>query len=681
MAQLSNTQSTRQFSITHLPRSSSPGWSQLKTAVLLTALACSGLISLPGSADGYTMEQVASGLDNPVYMTQAPGETNIIHYVEMQDAAGVTSRIRTLDLNSGTSSPFLDIGLTTAFSGGVRGLAFHPNYETNGKFYVSRTDEITSGTPTNLLDEYQVVGGTPQFVRNLLTDDSDHFVSHDINWIGFLPTATGGEKDHLYIAKGDGVGFPPGISAQDLDNLRGKILRIDVGDGLDDYPADPNKNFGIPPSNPFVDGDPTTLDEVFHSGLRNPWRASFDRDTGDMLIGDVQDLWFEEINFIRAGEMGQDFGWPKRQGTIENLWVGGPQGDSINPIYEYPHLDETNAVVGGYVYRGPISELEGQYFFADQQSGGMWSADFDRDADPTTFDGTNISNFTDRTSEFNTLAGANTIDNPVSFGEDNAGNLYIIDFGSNFGGGGIGEIYRLVDDSCLVGDANCDGYVDTAGDILTAFSNYTGPGSFGKTRAEGDVHGTPTGATSDLDPHDGDVDVTDILTMFGAFTGPAPDAAGLGDLWATLTPAAAGDPGIPDLIYDPATGEVILDPDGAAIIGYSLKSGGLFLPGGHTPILGGVSTSLATELAEAALSSPGSAMSIGFVFPTGLDLAGLVALLSENTVSTGLGAPLVPFDLVVLGPAVPEPASGLLAAIALAALGCVACHRRRRRAA
>jgi len=195
---------------------------------------------------------------------------------------------------------------------------------------------------------------------------------------------------------------------------------------------------------------------------------------------------------------------------------------------------------------------------------------------------------------------------------------------------------------------------------------FTGPGSFGRTRAQGDVHGDLEGATTNCDGHDGDVDVSDILTMFGQFTGPM-DSLG-------LVAAAAGDPTIPDLIYDPATGEVVLSVDSGSIIGYSLKSAGGFLAGGHTPILGGVSTSLSTELAEAALSS--SSGSIGFVFPLGLDLAGLSALLTDNTVSTGLGAPLVPFDLVVLGPAVPEPATVAMALMGLIGLGFVAYRRR-----
>ena len=254
---------------------------------------------------------------------------------------------------------------------------------------------------------------------------------------------------------------------------------------------------------------------------------------------------------------------------------------------------------------------------------------------------------------------------------------------ATFGVGGVTPVvYRpelIVDfepavSSCNIGDVNCDGFVEIGNDILVAFTNFTGPGSFGKDRSTGDVHG-PSVATTDPLGHDGDVDVSDILTIFGAFTGPPPDegAGGLGG------PAEAGDPSIPDLIYDAATGEVTLDADGSSIIGYSLQNAtNSFLPAGHTPILAGVTTALTSQLEEAALT-PGSG-SIGLVFPTGLDLAGLQALLTVNQVSRSLGAPLVPFDLVVVStsaPVVPEPATAVLSLFTFAALGLLRWRLRR----
>ncbi|REJ69816.1 MAG: hypothetical protein DWQ31_03280 [Planctomycetota bacterium] len=214
----------------------------------------------------------------------------------------------------------------------------------------------------------------------------------------------------------------------------------------------------------------------------------------------------------------------------------------------------------------------------------------------------------------------------------------------------------VADPTCIIGDVNCDGFVDISNDILPAFTNFTGPGSFGKDRSTGDVHG-PAAATTDPIGHDGDVDVSDILTIFGAFTGPPPDEGHGGGLGG---PAEAGDPSIPDLIYDAATGEVTLDADGSSIIGYSLQNASnSFLPAGHTPILAGVTTALTSQLEEAALA-PGSG-SIGLVFPTGLNLAGLQSLLTVNQVSRSLGAPLVPFDLIIVGgAAVPEPSTYVL---------------------
>ena len=185
------------------------------------------------------------------------------------------------------------------------------------------------------------------------------------------------------------------------------------------------------------------------------------------------------------------------------------------------------------------------------------------------------------------------------------------------------------------------------------------------------MHG-PSIATIDPAGHDGDVDVSDLLTMFGGFTGPPPDEAG------GLVAADAGDANIPDLIYNAATGEVTLDVDGSGIIGYVLKNGaGTFAFENHLQVLAGVKTSVAGELSEAAFASSAGANSIGNVFPLGMDLAGLTAYLTVNDVSRSLGAPVVPFDLVVLGPAVPEPSTYALAVMGLLGIAFYGWRRKR----
>ncbi len=333
--------------------------------------------------------RVATGLDQPLYVTAAPGDTNRLFIVEK------TGTIKILDLNTGSvlATPFLTVPVNTASERGLLGLAFDPDYASNGLFYVYRT---SPGAENEVL-RYQVsadpnvASGTGQLVLDVGPSTNGN---HNAGWLGF------GADGYLYINSGE-VGVA--ANAQDLTNQLGKILRIDVSSGA---------GYAIPVDNPFVGDGGGVREEIFAYGLRNPWRASFDSATGTFFVGDVGGAAFEEINL---GESGANYGWPIAEGTSANPAF-------VNPIHAYPH-GASASVTGGYVYRGETDGLNGHYFFADFTTGRLFTL---------RFDGSNWV-ATDRTSQLVTDTG--TIDLPASFGEDARGNLYVVDID--------GEVYRL----------------------------------------------------------------------------------------------------------------------------------------------------------------------------------------------------------------------------------------------
>ncbi|HEY3392945.1 MAG TPA: PQQ-dependent sugar dehydrogenase [Lacipirellulaceae bacterium] len=206
---------------------------------------------------------------------------------------------------------------------GLLGLAFDPDYATNGYFYVNYT-----GADNSLnVRRYRVLGDPA--LSNVADPDSGHTILripkeptwHNGGWIDFGPN-----DGYLYITTGD----PGGGNAQLIStSLHGKILRVDVRS--DAFPADPARNYSIPPSNPFVGRE--GLDEIWAYGLRNPWRASFDRATGDLWINDVGELLREEVNIQPAGSAGgENYGWPHREGTIPTPWPGPIDATYVDPI-------------------------------------------------------------------------------------------------------------------------------------------------------------------------------------------------------------------------------------------------------------------------------------------------------------------------------------------------------------
>jgi glucose/arabinose dehydrogenase len=368
----------------------------------------------------YQLTRVATGLDAPLFLIGRPGEDDIF----VAEREGV---IRLLDPATGTvrSSPFLDISadVGTAGEGGLLGLAPAPDYATSGVFFVHITN--TSGdTEIRRYERFPFAQDTADPAsEELILTVTQPADNHNGGWIGF------GADDLLYIALGDGGGSgDPFDNGQDRDTLLGAILRIDPT--TDAFPTNPDRNYAIPASNPFASS--SGADEIWAYGLRNPYRSSFDRDTGDLYIGDVGQGDIEEIDLIPDGDnSGLNFGWPRREGTQREQ--GSDSASFTNPIAEYAHgtgSRQGNSINGGYVYRGPIAALEGRYFFSDFISDNVWSipsSEFDQG------DTISSDDFILETDVLTPDAGSLT--SMVGFGEDNDGNLYILTIG--------GDIFRI----------------------------------------------------------------------------------------------------------------------------------------------------------------------------------------------------------------------------------------------
>lgn len=391
--------------------------------------------------------RIATGLSKPLFVTSAPGDPNRLFVVEQGGSGTLASTgfIKIFDYSSGTlnSTPFLSIpGLATGNEQGLLGLAFDPNYATNGKFYAHMTlsnGSIEIRQYSRAAGTFTLANSTPD--QSLLTIPHPGQSNHNGGWIGFKPGANDG---NLYIGVGDGGGGndTPNNAQTITNNLLGKMLRVNVNG--DDFPGDSTRNYKIPANNPFV--GTTGDDEIWNYGLRNPWRSSFDRKTGDLYIGDVGQDTAEEIDFQPTNSPGGlNFGWRKYEGA--NLRPGGGASDVLGgpsphtpPIHEYPHNGGGKSITGGYVYRDDENPaLDGTYLFAEFISNQIWSFKYD---------GSTKTKFRELTGTIATDGG--TINSISSFGEDAQGRMYILDRG--------GEIFRLIPPT--PGDANLDDKVD-----------------------------------------------------------------------------------------------------------------------------------------------------------------------------------------------------------------------------
>jgi glucose/arabinose dehydrogenase len=348
---------------------------------------------------------VSSGLSSPTFVGNAGDGSNRLFIVEQ---AGI---IRVLQPGSSTPTVFLDIHTQVVAGGeqGLLGLAFHPLYETNGRFFVFYT---RLGDGTIVIAEYKVSTGNRDIAdpteKAVLTIPHPTNTNHNGGMMAFGPDG------YLYIGVGDGgSGNDPPNNAQNVATLLGKILRIDINP-----PEGSGLPYQSPSTNPFYGATPGR-DEIFALGLRNPWRFSFDRVTGQQWVGDVGQGAREEVDTPIVN--GGNYGWRVFEGSVctnnDPALCSNP-ANYIFPIFDYAHANGRCSITGGYVYRGSAGTLlSGTYVYADYCSGEIFA-----------WDGSTQSLILD------------TTQNIASFGEDEQGELYVVSLG--------GTVSRMVSLSC-----------------------------------------------------------------------------------------------------------------------------------------------------------------------------------------------------------------------------------------
>ena len=304
---------------------------------------------------------IAGGLSQPLYVTGSGDGSGRLFIVEK------TGKVRVYKNGALLAAPLIDLSAYVSHDSeqGLLGIAFHPKFRFNHKFYVSYTD--VNGN--SVINEYKTSTTNPNVVqsgsgRRILTV-AQPYSNHNGGDIGFGPDG------YLYIGFGDGgSGGDPGNRAQNLNSLLGKMLRIDV-DG-----TSKGKAYKIPSTNPYVGIG--GLDEIWSRGLRNPWRWSFDRVTGALWIGDVGQDRYEEVdrspNVGKGAGRAANYGWRQIEGrTCYNPSTGCSTAGKTMPLTLYSHDSGRCSITGGYVYRGQAyPDLRGLYFFGDYCSGEIW---------------------------------------------------------------------------------------------------------------------------------------------------------------------------------------------------------------------------------------------------------------------------------------------------------------------
>ena len=365
---------------------------------------------------------LVAGFDRPVSLAQA-GDGRLF----VVEKAG---RIKIIT-PSGAVLPtsFLDISARVDSSEneeGLLGLTFHPNHPTDPRFFVNYTYTINE-TRYSRISSFTITGNpdvaNPDSENVLLTVVQPE-KNHNAGDLHFSPA-----DGYLYIPLGDGGGSgDPNNLAQNQTTLLGKIVRIDVNRGPGSAPdcvGNGSGDYTIPASNPFADGPGGNCDETWASGLRNPWRSSFDRQTGDFWLGDVGQGAWEEVNFQPASSIGgENYGWRCYEGNAPfNSADCGASSSYTFPAFDYSSIGDCS-VIGGYVYRGrTYPEMVGHYLFTDFCTGNFWDIIPNGSSGWTVTQHTNLTGF-----------------GYVAFGEDHNGELYLIQGN---------DVYRLIEETSM----------------------------------------------------------------------------------------------------------------------------------------------------------------------------------------------------------------------------------------
>ncbi len=381
-------------------------------AVALTALALlTACTEKPAAAKSapvrFTLEKVADGFDQPLYVTHAGDGSGRLFVVEQ------TGKIRIVQNGQVLPRPFLDVSdLLHSARGemGLLGLAFHPQYKENGRFFIGYTQKGLYDAVAELQVDGKDKNRADKASLRVLLSIKDPAGNHNGGMLLFGPDG------YLYVGTGDGGAANDKFkNSRDKSKLLAKMLRLDVDK------QDAGKGYAVPKTNPFV-GQKGVAPEIWATGLRNPWRYSFDRKTGDLWIGDVGQNKYEEIHRQPAkSNGGEDYGWNVMEAS--HCFVpprGCAQKGLEMPVAEYDH-DKGCSVTGGYVYRGKsLPGLDGVYLFGDYCTGTVWGL---------------FGDLREKTGYQMHLL-AETKMNISSFGEDEAGELYLTDHQK-------GRVYRF----------------------------------------------------------------------------------------------------------------------------------------------------------------------------------------------------------------------------------------------